>query len=591
MTIIFLSFFAWVFTVLAPCVLPLLPIILWASIVENKDRYRPYIIIVSLSISIIIFSLLLKATTLLIGFDKSILTFFSWIIIIFFWVITIFPDLWKNFSTKIWFAWKSNESLWKSSQKKWFLWSILIGFSLWPVFSSCSPTYAIILAVILPLSLGFWLINLFFYVLGLWSILLLISILWQKFTKKLRIISDPKSKFKKILWILFLIIGLFIITWLDKKIESYAIKKWFVWIWNIEQNFLDKVQDDIDNLDNKKWVMKTNEIKKDINDLDTAYFAWGCFWCIESIMDAQNGVYEAFSWYMWWEKDTANYEDVSSWITSHREAVKVIFDSSIISYSELVNLFFRQIDPTDAWWQFADRWFQYTTAIYYVDEKQKVISESIIEKLESSWDFDKPIETVLEDYVDFYEAEEYHQNYSEKQSFRYKMYKNGSWRASYIDENKDLYDKLLIENYIDKEELKQKLTPLEYEVTQNWATEKPFDNKYWDLKDDWIYVDIVDWTPLFSSLDKYDSGSGWPAFTRPIDEALLMEKEDKNLFMTRTEIKSKTTDSHLWHVFDDGPEEEGWLRYCINSAALRFVSLENLEKEWYSKYKILFENN
>ncbi len=245
MAILLISFFAWVLTVLAPCILPMLPIILWASVKNSKNSLKPYIIIASLSVSVILFSLLLKASTLLIGFDKSILTWISGIIIIFFGIITLFPNLWKNFSKKIWFSSSSNKALGKTSQKQGFCWDVLIWFSLGPVFTSCSPTYAIILATILPVSFAFGLLNLIAYTLGLAIILLCISLLWQKFTKKLRGISDPNSKFKKILGIIFIIVGLVIITWLDKKIETIIIEKWYFWPVNFEQSILDKVEGDI----------------------------------------------------------------------------------------------------------------------------------------------------------------------------------------------------------------------------------------------------------------------------------------------------------------------------------------------------------
>lgn len=242
MSILIVSFLAWVLTVLAPCVLPLLPIILWASVENNKDKFRPYIIILSLSFSIIVFSLLLKASTILIGFDQKILTYISGIIIIFFWIITIFPDVWKNISGKIWFAGKSNEWLAKSGQKKWIIWTILVWFSLWPVFSSCSPTYAIILATILPVSFFFGLLNLIAYVFWLAIMLLAIAILWQKFTKKLRGISEPKSKFKKILWVIFLLVWLAIFTWFDKKIEGKILDSWYFWLTEIEESLLKKIK-------------------------------------------------------------------------------------------------------------------------------------------------------------------------------------------------------------------------------------------------------------------------------------------------------------------------------------------------------------
>lgn len=241
MTLLIVSFFAWILTVLAPCVLPILPIILGAWI-DNNHKSRPYIIILSLSISIIIFSLLLKATTIFIWVDIKYLTILSWWIIFIFWIFTLFPDLWKNFSTRIWFTWKSNEKLWKHWQKKWIIWSILIWFSLWPVFSSCSPTYAVILAVILPVSFLTWLLNLFAYSLWLAFVLLLIVFLEQKIVKKLKFVSDPKWWFKKVLGVLFILVWLAIIFWIDKKIETSILKSWYFWALDFEQSILDKVE-------------------------------------------------------------------------------------------------------------------------------------------------------------------------------------------------------------------------------------------------------------------------------------------------------------------------------------------------------------
>ena len=242
MALLLVSFFAWVLTILAPCVLPLLPVILGASVEDSKDKWRPYIIIAALSVSIIIFSLLLKATTLFIWVDPIVWKLFSWVILILFWVITIFPNIWKNLSTKLGFMSKSNHSLGESSQKKWITWSILVGMSLWPVFSSCSPTYAVILAVILPVSFLTWLINLFAYVLWLWFVLLLIALLWQQFIKKMKWASSPNGIFKKILWIIILLVWIAIISWFDKKIETKILDSWYFDITQIEQQILDKVQ-------------------------------------------------------------------------------------------------------------------------------------------------------------------------------------------------------------------------------------------------------------------------------------------------------------------------------------------------------------
>jgi len=241
MWLLIVSFFAGVLTILSPCVLPLLPVILWASMEDSKDKIRPYIIILALAISIIIFSLALKATTLFIAIDPIVWKLFSWVLIMGFWIITLFPDLWKNLSTKLGLSNSSNKLLWKSAQKKWHFWSVMVWVSLGPVFSSCSPTYAIILAVILPASFMAWITNLVAYVIWLSIVLLLIALLGQKFISKVKLISSPKSKFKKVLWGLFLFLGLAIIMWWDKDFESAVINAWIFDITNFEQSILDKV--------------------------------------------------------------------------------------------------------------------------------------------------------------------------------------------------------------------------------------------------------------------------------------------------------------------------------------------------------------
>lgn len=241
MSLLIVSFLSGVLTILAPCVLPLLPVILGASVEDSKDKYKPYIIIASLSVSIILFSLLLKASTILIGVDPIVWKLFSWIILIVFWIITIFPNLWKNFSTKIWFAWKSNENLWKSAQKKWLFWTIMLWISLGPVFASCSPTYAVILAVILPASIAIWMINLIAYVLGLAVVLLLIAKLGQRFISKAKWASNPNGLFKKILWVLFMVVWIAIISGYDKVIETAVIESGYFDVTALEWQILDKV--------------------------------------------------------------------------------------------------------------------------------------------------------------------------------------------------------------------------------------------------------------------------------------------------------------------------------------------------------------
>ncbi len=242
MSLLIVSFLSGVLTILAPCVLPLLPVILGASVEDSRDKYKPYIIIASLSVSIIVFSLLLKASTILIDVDPIVWKLFSWVILIVFWIITIFPNLWKNFSTKIGFAWKSSENLWKNAQKKWLFWSIMVWMSLWPVFASCSPTYWVILAVILPSSLAVGLVNLFAYVLWLAVVLLIIAKLWQRFISKAKWASNPNGVFKKILWVLFLAVWIAIISGYDKVIETAVINSWYFDVTAVESKILKKVE-------------------------------------------------------------------------------------------------------------------------------------------------------------------------------------------------------------------------------------------------------------------------------------------------------------------------------------------------------------
>jgi peptide methionine sulfoxide reductase msrA/msrB len=337
--------------------------------------------------------------------------------------------------------------------------------------------------------------------------------------------------------------------------------------------------------------------------LETAVFAGGCFWCTEADFEKHLGVKDAVSGYTGGTVDNPTYEQVSSGSTGHIEAVQVYYDPGIISYQQLLDAFWRTHDPTDAEGSFVDRGQQYTSAIFYEDETQQRLAEGSKEALATSGKFAKPIATSILPLGEFYVAENYHQNYHKVSSLRYDFYRGASGRNQFIDSNWKGDDTIyqLTDNLVNAgaypwqtfekpsdETLKAQLTALQYDVTQHEGTERPFSNEYDGNKEVGIYVDIVSGEPLFSSTHKFDSGTGWPSFWRPIDPDNIVLKEDRSLFSVRTEVRSHYADSHLGHVFTDGPEPTG-LRYCMNSASMKFVPQAEMVDAGYGDYLYLFE--
>ncbi len=320
----------------------------------------------------------------------------------------------------------------------------------------------------------------------------------------------------------------------------------------------------------------------------TAIFAGGCFWCMDAPFEKLDGVVNVVSGYAGGHVKNPSYEQVESGTTGHVESVEVIYNPKIISYAELLTVYWKQFDPTDAGGSFYDRGPQYKSVIFYKNDEQKKLAEKSKAQLDESGLFNNPIVTEIKKFTSFYPAEDYHQHFYKKNPERYHSYRKASGRDKFIlgvwgDSGVSKYKKP------SDVKLRKELTALQYNVTQKGATEPAFENKYWNNNRAGIYVDIVSGEPLFSSTDKFKSGTGWPSFTKPIDPRYIVKKQNSSGQMLRVEVRSAFGDSHLGDLFDDGPAPTN-LRYCINSAALKFIPEEEMKKEGYGEYLYLFDN-
>ena len=347
----------------------------------------------------------------------------------------------------------------------------------------------------------------------------------------------------------------------------------------------------------EKTMSANNVVEKPLAADAVVYLAGGCFWGVEQYFALVPGVQDALSGYSQGTVMEPSYQEVCTGTTGHTETVQVRYDSSVVSLKHLLNLYFDIIDPYSLNKQGNDRGTQYRTGIYYTNEADGQVARDFIAEKQATTQ--RKIVVEVEPVQNFFPAEEYHQDYLEKNPFGYCHISRDKFRKAATSVDTSLVPNLTETAHSDKAVsqlpsleqaryprpsdvvLQKKLSPLQYEVAVNAATERPFFNEFWDNHEEGLYVDIATGEPLFLSTHKFDSGCGWPSFTQPIALELVTELVDRSHGMVRTEVRSRSGDIHLGHVFDDGPLAAGGLRYCINSASLQFIPKSQMEAAGY----------
>ncbi len=335
-----------------------------------------------------------------------------------------------------------------------------------------------------------------------------------------------------------------------------------------------------ENSNKEAQVTRTVDPNINVENLKEIHFAGGCFWGVEEYFSRVPGVYDVVSGYANGNTENPSYEEVCYKNTGHAETVKISYDPNIVSLKTLTEHLFKIINPTLKNRQGNDVGSQYRTGVYYTDESDQPVIQEVFTTEQQK--YDQPIVTELKPLENFYEAEDYHQDYLQKNPDGYCHVDF----SSLDDLNETASVKVDPSKYSkpSDEELRKKLTTQQYAVTQQADTEPAFENEYFSNHSAGLYVDVATGEPLFSSKDKYESGCGWPSFTKPIDPDVIVENEDTSFGMTRTEVRSRVGNSHLGHVFNDGPSDKGGLRYCINSLALKFIPYDQMAEEGYSEF-------